>query len=82
MSVKTIRGTSLDDEKKYYSDILREFADKIDSSQLPPSAVFIQIFHQSGEIDRARNIADGFDLLRAVGIFECLKDQLLDDIKG
>lgn len=46
-----------------------------------PQAVFVQIFWKDGQLTRFRNVEVGFNILSAIGAFEYIQADLIDQIR-
>ena len=73
------------DRRKAAVEMLRDIAarlENVDDTPSEPVGCFVQLYAASGEVHRERNIEPGFNLLHAVGVFEAIKADLLDEIRG
>jgi hypothetical protein len=63
-------------------EMLKDIIARLDRAESEPVGCFVQVFAESGEVGRFRNIEPGFNLLQPVGIFESAKADLVDEIRG
>lgn len=63
-----------------YASQLEDLARSLRESQRLPAAAWVTVFFKDGEIHRFRKYEPGFNLLHAVGVFECQKRQVVDEI--
>ncbi len=63
-------------------EMLRDLADRVEKAEAEPTGCFVQWFCETGQVYRFRDVAPGFDLLRAAGIFESIKADVVDEIRG
>ena len=80
--MKIIDEAKAQESRNEYGDQLIALGQQIKDGKAIPTACFYQVYWSDGEVARGATQEMGFNLLIALGVFDVIKAEIMDEIRG